>query len=99
MAWIVAGNDQLTVGMRATDAGEGLEQDRQVLVSLPLTEIKDIRRANAQAHLPGSLRLGIAPAGEAIVGCLGDREHPVGRAGKTLLHRESRCPGWRDDPL
>src|SRR5712692_3458997 len=99
MARVVSGDDQLAVGMGASHPGERLQQDREVLVGLPLTEIEDVRRADPKAHLPGCLGLGVAPAAEAIVGGLWDRQYPAGRLGKALLHGERCSLGWGDDAL
>src|SRR5207247_4803587 len=71
VARVVTGKHELTGRMSASDDLECFQQQRQVLVCLPLAEITDIRWANVESRLPAGLALAIAAGVNTIVGGVG----------------------------
>ena len=79
MARIVAGEHQLGVRALGQHLGEGLDQKRKILIGLPLAEIQQEGRPDAEVVLPGRLGPRIAAGGKACVSTLRDRLQPLRR--------------------
>jgi len=74
------------------------DQKRHVLVSLPLTDVEHVGRADAEPDLPGALRLEVPDRVEALLGRFRYRRH-LGDEGREMPADRCRSSaGWGDDP-
>src|SRR5919201_7108826 len=80
---IVSGNDELNGRLLVDHLGEGPQQQRYVLVGLPLAQIEKVGRLDVEVPLPGGFRLMVAGRGESSPGSLADRLHSSGGMRET----------------